>query len=119
ARANDNGGERRKAAQLVHDWLPYPCLISRLRGRQGSKLAEKNLPPGADRLIYGGPKADRMARRTPVSGPKRSPGRGGSDGRGSLAQEHSPRPGGRPVAAKKANARAFGRQSSTPEILGV
>src|SRR5215831_11377738 len=76
ARATDNGGERRKAAQLVHDWLPFPCPISRLSGRQGSKLAEKNLPPGAGRLVYEGPKADRMAGWTPVVGPKRSPGRG-------------------------------------------
>src|SRR5262249_15616752 len=56
ARGNDNGGERRKAAQLVHDWLPFPCPISRPRGRQGSKLAEKNLPLGDRALVYGGPK---------------------------------------------------------------
>src|SRR5262249_506813 len=27
ARGNDDGGERRKTAQLVHDRLPFPCLL--------------------------------------------------------------------------------------------
>src|SRR5262249_47101833 len=73
ARGNDNGGERRKTTQLVHDRLPFPCLISRPRGPQGSKLAGKNLPPGAGRFSVGGPKPVGKPGGRPAGRPKETP----------------------------------------------
>src|SRR5262249_60507645 len=76
ARGNDNGGERRKTTQLVHDRLPFPCLISRPRGPQGSKLAGKNLRPRSGRCSVGGGKAIEWRRGGPACGRTQKPSQG-------------------------------------------
>src|SRR5262249_37585848 len=118
ARGNDNGGERRKAAQLVHDWLPFPCPLSRPRGRPGSKLGEKKLPPGGRALVYGSPKPIEWRGGRRSVGQKEVPAVGdltaGALSRRSIRHGHE----GEPWRPKRLM-RAFRRQSSTPEILAV
>ena len=97
ARGNDDGGDRRKTAQLVHGKLPFPCLISRPRSAK-VQIDRKNSRWGP-RIGYRGAEGERMTRplRVPgYAGSTRSLGRDGrsfgAKNRASLGGERKPRP---------------------------